>query len=85
MPKREPEQQPDPVKPEGGEGDREADRRYREKTRRFVEEHEDATSGEGAVRGPEEAAEAERAEDDARARAKEKDPGVVRDYDEPTR
>lgn len=69
----------DKVKPTGGEGDRQSDRRYREQTREFVEEHgEDATHAD-RPRDRGEAARIEKAEERARERAREKDPSVVRD------
>lgn len=71
------------VKSQGGEGDREADRRYREKTQDFVEQHgEDALVNERAAE-PGESGALERAEAEAEQRAREKDPNVPRDYDKP--
>jgi len=64
-----------------GEGDREADRNYREKTREFVKS--------GAVPEAKKKArdqdprEAEEAERKGKSKAKELDPEVHRDYDEP--
>lgn len=64
-----------------GEGDREADRHYREQTRRFVKSGRVEKAAEQA-RGqdPEEAREAEQR---GRQRAKEVDPEVHREYDKP--
>ncbi|MFW6093209.1 MAG: hypothetical protein ACODAC_04490 [Pseudomonadota bacterium] len=66
-----------------GEGDREADRHYRERTREFVESGKvDEAAREAEEQDPEEAADAEAR---GRKRAKEVDPEVHRDYDEPTK
>lgn len=76
------------VKPSGGEGDREADRRFREKTKRFVEEHQDGDLDPSAQARPDDddtTRDAEKAESRAEERAREKDPEVVRDYEKPTR
>lgn len=66
-----------------GEGDREADRRYRERTEKFVESGKVEEKAGDAEPGSSEEAEAlKKAEDEGRARAKEKDPAVTRDYSE---
>ena len=66
-----------------GEGDRQADRHYREKTREFVESGKvDEAAEKARDQDPEEAKKAEEA---GRKRAKEVDPEVHRDYDEPTK
>lgn len=67
-----------------GEGDIEADRRYRERTQDFVE----SASGrqqikQGVTVSEEEEKELERAEREGRSRAKEEDPNVDRDYERP--
>lgn len=65
-----------------GEGDREADRHYREKTRDFVESGKvDEAAEKARNQDPEEA---EKAEEAGRKRAKEVDPEVHREYDKPT-
>lgn len=65
-----------------GEGDREADRHYREKTRDFVESGKvDEAAEKARDQDPEEAEKAEKA---GRRRAKEVDPEVHREYDKPT-
>ena len=65
-----------------GEGDREADRHYREKTRDFVESGKvDEAAEKARDQDPEEA---EKAEEAGRKRAKEVDPEVHREYDKPT-
>jgi len=65
-----------------GEGDREADRHYREKTRDFVESGKvDEAAEKARGQDPEEA---KRAEEAGRKRAKEVDPEVHREYDKPT-
>ncbi len=70
------------AKSKGGEGDREADRHYRERTREFVES---GRVEEAAKKAREQdSAEAEEAERKGRRRAKELDPEVHRDYDRPT-
>jgi len=64
-----------------GEGDREADRHYREKTRDFVESGKvDEAAEKARGQDPEEA---KRAEEAGRKRAKEVDPEVHREYDKP--
>lgn len=66
-----------------GEGDREADRHYRDKTREFVESGRvEKAAREAGKQDPEEARKAEEA---GRKRAKEEDPEVHRDYDKPAR
>ncbi len=70
------------AKSKGGEGDREADRHYRERTREFVES---GRVEEAAKKAREQdSTEAEEAERKGRRRAKELDPEVHRDYDRPT-
>ena len=65
-----------------GEGDREADRHYREKTRKFVKSGKvDEAAEKARGQDPEEAKKAEQA---GRKRAKEVDPEVHRKYDKPT-
>lgn len=64
-----------------GEGDQEADRRYRERTREFIEQEPVADHAREAEPDDEaEARELAQAERDGRARAREKDPNVERDY-----
>lgn len=70
-------------KKQGGEGDREADRHYRERTRKFVESGKVEEAAEKA--GEQDPEEAREAEEKGRARAKEEDPEVHRDYDRPAR
>ena len=66
-----------------GEGNREADRHYRERTREFVESGRvDEAAEKAREQDPKEGAEAE---ERGRERAKEVDPEVHRDYDKPTR
>lgn len=65
-----------------GEGDREADRHYREKTRDFVESGKVDEAAEKA--GDQDPEEARKAEEAGRKRAKEVDPEVHRDYDKPS-
>lgn len=67
-----------------GEGNRSADRRYREATQRFV----DSERGRKAMRdagnvSPEAAAEIERAEQQAKQRAREHDPAERRNPSKP--
>lgn len=65
-----------------GEGDREADRHYRDKTREFVESGRvDEAAKEAGKQNPEEARKAEEA---GRQRAKEEDPEVHREYQKPS-
>jgi hypothetical protein len=70
------------VKKDGGEGDREAARRYNQKAEKFTE----SDAGQRAIdKGPEisgesEAREVEKAEEQGRKRAREVDPQVTRDY-----
>jgi hypothetical protein len=71
------EQQPAAGQPEGnqGEGNREADRHYREKTRDFVESGRvDEAARRARPESSQEAEELRRAEDEGRGRAKEEDP-----------
>lgn len=66
-----------------GEGDREADRRYRERTREFVES---GRVDEAAEEARKKSGRADReAEEKGRSRAREEDPEVRRKYDKPTR
>lgn len=66
-----------------GEGDREADRHYRERTKDFIESGRvDEAAERAREQDPEEGREAE---EQGRRRAKEVDPEVHRDYDKPTR
>ena len=66
-----------------GEGDKEADRHYRDRTREFVESGRVDEAAERAKdQDPEEAREAE---EKGRSRAKEMDPEVHRNYDKPTK
>ncbi len=65
-----------------GEGNREADRHYRERTREFVES---GRVDEAAKNAREESSDEDaRAEEQGRRRAKEEDPEVHRDYDKPS-
>lgn len=71
---------------EKGEGNREADRHYRDRTREFVESgRADEAAEKARNQDPEAVREAEEAEEQGRRRAKEMDPEVHRDYDKPTR
>ncbi len=64
-----------------GEGNREADREYRKDTRDFVESGQvDDRAREAEPASDDEAAELREAERAGRARAKEVDPAVDRDY-----
>lgn len=64
-----------------GEGDRQADQRYRERTQEFVNSPRGRRKiEEGVNPGPAEERELERAEREGRSRAKEEDPNVDRDY-----
>ncbi|HEX7038169.1 MAG TPA: hypothetical protein VF210_20565 [Pseudomonadales bacterium] len=66
-----------------GEGDREADRNYRERTKKFVESGRvDEAAERAREQDPDEG---RRAEEAGRKRAKEMDPEVRRDYDKPTK
>src|SRR6056297_2124898 len=66
-----------------GEGAREADRHYRERTRKFVESGRvDEAAAKAGEQDPEEA---KQAEERGKQRAKEVDPEVHRDYSKPTR
>jgi hypothetical protein len=66
-----------------GEGDRKADRNYRERTRKFVESGRvDEAAEKARDQDPDEA---RKAEEEGRRRAKEMDPEVHRDYDRPTK
>jgi hypothetical protein len=65
-----------------GEGDKESAREYNEATRDFVESGKVEDSAKRA--GDQSSAEAQRAEQAGRERAKEKDPAVQRDYRKPT-
>ncbi len=67
-----------------GEGDIEADRRYRARTQEFVESGRgQAQIKQGVSVSDEEAKDLERAEREGRSRAKEEDPNVDRDYERP--
>jgi hypothetical protein len=69
-----------------GEGNKEAARRFNKETRQFLETEEAKKRlTEGAELDEEEEAEGLEAEKRGRQRAKEADPEVVRDYDQPTR
>jgi hypothetical protein len=73
----------DDVKKGGGEGDREADRHYRERTEKFVKSGKVEEAAQKAKdQDPEEAREAEEA---GRKRAKELDPEVHRNYQKPSK
>jgi hypothetical protein len=72
----------DKDKPTGGEGNREADRHYRERTRKFVESGRVEEAAEKA--GEQDPAEAADAEAKGKERAREEDPEVRRNYDRPT-
>jgi hypothetical protein len=66
-----------------GEGNREAARQYNEAQREFVREGKvDEQATDRSNMSEAERREAERAEAEGKAHAKEKDPNVVRDYDE---
>jgi hypothetical protein len=70
---------PDSMQPEGnqGEGNKEADRHYREKTRDFVESGRvDEAARRSAPTSAEEAEELRRAEEEGRSHAKEEDPAL---------
>jgi hypothetical protein len=70
---------PDNTQPEGnqGEGNKEADRHYREKTRDFVESGRvDDAARRSAPTSAEEAEELRRAEEEGRSRAREEDPAL---------
>lgn len=70
-------------KEQPGEGNREADREYRERTRDFVESGKvDEAAERAREQDPQEG---ERAEEEGLERAKEVDPEVHREYDKPTR
>lgn len=68
-----------------GEGNKTADRNYREATREFVESErgQDEIRKAGKVEGRE-AAEIKKAEEEAKARAKEHDPEEVRNRTKPS-
>lgn len=66
-----------------GEGDREADRNYRQRTKDFIDSGRVDEAAERA--GEQDPEEGREAEEKGRRRAKEKDPEVHRDYDKPTR
>lgn len=67
-----------------GEGDIEADRRYRESTQDFVASGRGQQKiSQGLSLSEEEEKELERAEREGRSRAKEEDPNVDRDYEKP--
>ncbi|MCB1728898.1 MAG: hypothetical protein H6988_10830 [Pseudomonadales bacterium] len=73
------------VKKDGGEGDREAARRYNQKTEEFTEsdEGQDAIDKGPQWRDEQGAKEAGKAEETGRKRAREMDPQVTRDYSNP--
>jgi hypothetical protein len=74
-------QNSDNAQPEGnqGEGNKEADRHYREKTRDFVESGRvDDAARRSAPTSAEEAEELRRAEEEGRSRAREEDPALRR-------
>lgn len=73
----------DDVKKSGGEGDREADRNYRERTEKFVKSGRVEEAAKKA--GDQDPGEAAKAEEAGRKRAKELDPEVHRNYDKPTK
>ena len=69
------------MQPEGnqGEGNKEADRHYRDKTRDFVESGRvDEAARRSAPTSAQEAEELRRAEEEGRSRAKEEDPALRR-------
>lgn len=67
-----------------GEGDRKADRDYREDTREFIESEDvNRKAEEARPRDDDEARSMEEAEKKGKERAKEKDPSVTRDYSRP--
>lgn len=68
-----------------GEGNRTADRNYREATRKFVESDrgQDEIQKAGEV-SPEEETQIRAAEEEAKARAKEHDPAEVRNQAKPS-
>jgi hypothetical protein len=73
---------PDSMQPEGnqGEGNKEADRHYREKTRDFVESGRvDEAARRSAPTSADEAEELRRAEEEGRSHAKEEDPALRQD------
>jgi hypothetical protein len=73
----------DDVKKGGGEGDREADRHYRERTEKFVKSGKvEEAARKAGEQDPEEARQAEEA---GRQRAKEDDPEGHRNYRKPTK
>lgn len=66
-----------------GEGDRESAKRYNEKTEKFVQSGKVEKAARDAGKGdPEEMKKAEKA---GKARAKELDPSVQRDFSKPTK
>jgi hypothetical protein len=69
------------VKKNGGEGDRESARRFNKKEREFVKSGKGKKAIQKARRRGDEAGDGDiKAERKARARAKEHDPAVTRDY-----
>lgn len=71
-------------KEQPGEGNREADRRYREHTKDFVESEDPQEKAREAEPGSREEAERlKQAEETGKEQAKEKDPSVERDYSKP--
>lgn len=71
-----------PKKKEVGEGDRESARRYNRDTREFVENQYDKAKSRKPDSDSVEDGKLTEEESKARARAKEFDPRVTRDYDE---
>ena len=68
---------------QAGEGNREADKQYREDTREFVEKGKVDKAAKDAAR--QKPGEARKAEEKGRERAREEDPEVHREYDKPTK
>ncbi len=70
-------------KSQSGEGNREADRKYREDTETFIDKGKVDRAAEKARK--QDLEEASQAEEQGRRRAKEEDPEVHREYDKPTK
>jgi hypothetical protein len=71
-------------KEQPGEGNREADRRYRERTRDFLESEDvEEKAREAEPSSEDEAERLKKAEEAGEEQAKEKDPSVKRDYSKP--
>lgn len=67
-----------------GEGDRESARRYRKDVEEHREDHDvDDEARRAAPKSPEQREELEKAEKKGRKRAREEDPAIERDYEEP--